>query len=400
MSRWAEKTAAPGSPGCGVPSTWPGPKASASPLPPWRTIANAPRRGASTRATGQVSAQDQAFTRGRSRASRRRRAPAGSAPARPWRGSKALADQHEAGRRQSRAAAASRGRRVARCRARASRSGRGPPAPSRKREARGAEQEAEQHPQRRSVAVAAGRPWAAPRGREACAGLATVAWARRDLDARAGRSSAAARVARLASAEHLVEVPAGRQVERHVGAGEALRPSGALGVLSTATRLVRRLTRRCSSASVSIALSASPERDRGRASRATSASAILRRAQSFDDALALAPRRRAAASTGQGWPPILPLIVSVPSTLDSLRRDHQRLAAIEVGQHRRRHVRAACRRSVRVRSVTAGFSSLSNSSRMRSSTCSAAADMGEGCRVRVRRRASSDRSSAPSRCRP
>ena len=48
--------------GGGVPSTWPGPNASACPLLPCSTIALLPSRGTSTRATGQVSAQDHGFT--------------------------------------------------------------------------------------------------------------------------------------------------------------------------------------------------------------------------------------------------------------------------------------------------------------------------------------------------
>ena len=81
-------------------------------------------------------------------------------------------------------------------------------------------------------------------------------------------------------AEYLREIPTGRQVERQIGQLQR-RTVGRLGVLSTATRLVSRVTSWCSSASARIVLSASSGLA-CRKVRATSASSILRRAQSFE----------------------------------------------------------------------------------------------------------------------
>ena len=89
----------------------------------------------------------------------------------------------------------------------------------------------------------AGRPSAPP---TACAThrltAAKSSLASRTVPASARRVSGERCRRRALAAEHLVEVPAGRQVERNVGAGEAA-PSGRLGVCSTATRLVSRVTR-------------------------------------------------------------------------------------------------------------------------------------------------------------
>ena len=51
-------------PGGAVPPRWPGPKAGVRPLAPASTIRSTPRRGAKSRATGQVSAQGQGLARG------------------------------------------------------------------------------------------------------------------------------------------------------------------------------------------------------------------------------------------------------------------------------------------------------------------------------------------------
>ena len=71
--------------------------------------------------------------------------------------------------------------------------------------------------------------------------------------------------------------------------------------------------------------------------RATSASAILRRAHSLER-----PLPSAAFASGSvtihGRSPMRPLISTDAGELGELRREHQRLAAIEVGQHLRRHV--------------------------------------------------------------
>ena len=101
---------------------------------------------------------------------------------------------------------------------------------------------------------------------------------------------------RPALAEHLVEVPARRQVERHVGAGRAALPSAA----GSASRRPRPgwsagVTRRCSSASLRIARVGFLGARALRVVRATSASAILRRAHSLDRPLPSAPPGRAAA---------------------------------------------------------------------------------------------------------
>ena len=59
VSRWPLRTALPRPPGSGVPSRWPGPKASVRPLAPASTNVSTPRLGSESRATGRVSAQGQ-----------------------------------------------------------------------------------------------------------------------------------------------------------------------------------------------------------------------------------------------------------------------------------------------------------------------------------------------------
>ena len=132
------------------------------------------------------------------------------------------------------------------------------------------------------------------------------------------------------AAEHLVEFPAGREVERQVGA-VSRAPSGRLGVFrprpgwSAASPDDARAPARGCACRLPPALIL-------RRVRATSASAILRRAQSFER-----PLPSAALASGSvtihGRSPIVPLISSVPASAAELappappaRRDRDRAA--------------------------------------------------------------------------
>ena len=240
------------------------------------------RRGTSTRATGQVSAHDHGLTAGRSPASARRRARAGPAPAPPWRGSRSPARSarrreqsarttasddadpaqprrpiactnwaHEVGRARSRidCARAGRGRGVGGrnappcCSASRGETGRTSviaagtapraPAPPDTRGSGWRSRAARPNHSRSSASVAVfgsvtplpvvadrGEPGRgrlrAARHRHGGVGISPAGRRRH----RRGVPPATGPGATLA-AEHLVELPAGRQVERNVGAGEA-----------------------------------------------------------------------------------------------------------------------------------------------------------------------------------
>ena len=161
-------------------------------------------------------------------------------------------------------------------------------------------------PRRRTCARPAAGCAPPPRRRRRRARPAGVPSARRSAGAGAGARSPPNTLSK--------SQPAGRLSGTSARVRRA--PSGRLGVLSTATRLVSRVTRWCSSASARMRWSASSGVT-CRSVRATSASAILRRAQSLDR-----PRPSAALASGSvtihGRSPIMPLTSSVPASAPSL----------------------------------------------------------------------------------
>ena len=160
-------------------------------------------------------------------------------------------------------------------------------------------------------------------------------------DDRRGARSARRRIARRAlAAEHLVELPAGRQIERHVGAGEPR-------AVGTARRLVDRdqagqprhqmmLEREREDALVGLL-----RRDRAQRARDLGVGDLAPRPQ-LGQALAF-------GRVGERQRDDPRLVADQALDLErageraDLGRERHRLAAIEVGQHGRRHVGAAGR---------------------------------------------------------